>query len=164
MRRKDRAVDFDKIQTIIAQGHVAHIGMFDEEFPYVVPVNYGYEWQGEQLVLYIHGAAKGKKLSCLQANGHVCVEVDLGSTLMPAGEQASEYSAAFQSVIGYGEAVILTEPALKAHGLDLLMQHETGHGLADFKALKPQQIRATSVVRITLDHLTGKEHALPTKA
>ncbi|KRK39057.1 pyridoxamine 5'-phosphate oxidase family protein [Loigolactobacillus bifermentans] len=164
MRRKDRAVDFEKIQTIIAQGHVAHIGMFDDVFPYVVPVNYGYEWQGEQLVLYIHGAMKGKKLSCLQANGHVCVEVDLGATLISAGEQATDYSAAFQSVIGYGNAVILTDPALKAHGLDLLMQHETGRGLADFKALKPQQIRGTSVVQITLKQLTGKAHALPTQA
>lgn len=162
MRRKDREVGFDVIQKIIAQAHVARIGMFADDYPYVVPVNYGYEWQGEQLILYVHGAVKGKKIDCLQANPHVCVEFDLGATLMPASDgQAANYSAAFQSVIGYGTAEIITAPAVKMHGLDLLMQHETGHGLADFKGPKPQQIKATSVLKLTLTNLTGKEHARP---
>ena len=38
MRRKDREItDIDKIETIIASARYMHLGMFDGEFPYIVP-------------------------------------------------------------------------------------------------------------------------------
>ena len=42
MRRKDREItDIDKIETIIASTRYMHLGMFDGEFPYIVPLHYG---------------------------------------------------------------------------------------------------------------------------
>ena len=44
MRRKDREIlDLDKIESIIAGARYMHLGMFDENYPYVVPLHYGYE-------------------------------------------------------------------------------------------------------------------------
>ena len=44
MRRKDREItDIDKIETIIASARYMHLGMFDGEFPYIVPLHYGYQ-------------------------------------------------------------------------------------------------------------------------
>mgnify|MGYP000718398676 CR=1 FL=1 len=38
MRRKDREIlDLDKIESIIAGARYMHLGMFDENYPYVVP-------------------------------------------------------------------------------------------------------------------------------
>lgn len=43
MRRKDREiVDFSKIEKIISLAGYLHLGMYDEGYPYVVPLHYGY--------------------------------------------------------------------------------------------------------------------------
>lgn len=46
MRRKDREItDIDKIETIITSARYMHLGMFDGEFPYIVPLHYGYQME-----------------------------------------------------------------------------------------------------------------------
>ena len=50
MRRKDREItDIDKIETIIASARYMHLGMFDGEFPYIVPLHYGYQMEKGKL-------------------------------------------------------------------------------------------------------------------
>ena len=63
MRRKDREItDIDKIETIIASARYMHLGMFDGEFPYIVPLHYGYQMEKGKLTFYVHCAKKGHKL------------------------------------------------------------------------------------------------------
>ena len=77
MRRKDREIlDLDKIESIIAGARYMHLGMFDENYPYVVPLHYGYEMKDGKLTFYVHGAKEGHKLDCLRKNDHVFVEID----------------------------------------------------------------------------------------
>lgn len=46
MRRKDREItDIDKTETIIASARYMHLGMFDGEVPYIVPLHYGYQME-----------------------------------------------------------------------------------------------------------------------
>ena len=57
MRRKDREItDIDKIETIIASARYMHLGMFDDEFPYIVPLHYGYQMEKGKLTFYVHCA------------------------------------------------------------------------------------------------------------
>ncbi len=59
MRRKDREItDIDKIETIIASARYMHLGMFDGEFPYIVPLHYGYQMENGKLTFYVHCAKK----------------------------------------------------------------------------------------------------------
>lgn len=160
IRRRERQIELDEIEQVVAQCHVVHTAMFDDPFPYVVPTNYGYEWIDDHLVLYLHGARQGKKLTCIKRNPHVCVEIDTGAELMPHGQDAPKYSAAYQSVIGFGTATIVADDDLttKQHALDLLMQHETGRSLATFDKLDPRQIAGVGVIKIEVAELTGKAH------
>ena len=61
MRRKDREIlDLDKIESIIAGARYMHLGMFDENYPYVVPLHYGYEnerWKTDILCPWSEGRA-----------------------------------------------------------------------------------------------------------
>ena len=42
MRRKDREItDFDEMMKIIAKCDTCRVAMFDETFPYIVPLNFG---------------------------------------------------------------------------------------------------------------------------
>ena len=54
MRRKDREItDIDKIEAIIASARYMHLGMFDDEFPYIVPLHYGYQMEKGKLTFYV---------------------------------------------------------------------------------------------------------------
>lgn len=161
MRRKERQIELPEIKAVIEQCKVMHLAMNDQPFPYVVPTNYGYEWQGDTLILYSHGARQGKKRTLIAKDPHVCVEIDGGATLMTAGQSAPDYSAAYQSVIGFGIAELVDDPAVKWHALDLLMQHETGRKLASFDTLADHQIQGVGVIKITIAEFTGKAHHQP---
>ena len=62
MRRKDREItNINEIHNIIHKARILHLGMFDEEYPYIVPLHYGYSFNEDQLIFYMHGAKSGKK-------------------------------------------------------------------------------------------------------
>ena len=62
MRRKDREItDFNEMIEIIKKCDVCRIALNDEAFPYIVPLNFGLDVQGEQVFLYFHAAMEGKK-------------------------------------------------------------------------------------------------------
>ena len=57
MRRRDREVtEHSEIMHILDSGKVLHLGLVDQGKPYIVPMNYGYVFEGEKLVFYLHGA------------------------------------------------------------------------------------------------------------
>ena len=59
MRRVDREVtDRLQIKSIIEQAKIVHIGMVDENRPYVVPMQYGFEFTDGKLTLYTFTAQK----------------------------------------------------------------------------------------------------------
>ena len=57
MRRKDREVtDLSQLEEIIQQCDCIHLGLLDGDYPYVVPMNFGYERTGDQFTfLYARG-------------------------------------------------------------------------------------------------------------
>ena len=56
MRRTDREItDFSQIVEIMKRCGVCHIS-FSNEYPYVVPMNFGMKIDGEEITLYFHGA------------------------------------------------------------------------------------------------------------
>ena len=45
MRRKDREItDINEILELVAKTDVLHLGLFDGDYPYIVPLHYGYEY------------------------------------------------------------------------------------------------------------------------
>ena len=72
MRRKDREVtDIHEIFKMIDNCPVIHIAMTDNGKPYVVALNFGYERQGDDLILYFHSAYEGRKIDILKKNPEV---------------------------------------------------------------------------------------------
>lgn len=86
MRRADRQVtDPQEINQIIKTAKVLHLGLFDGNFPYVVPLHYGYEQENGVFVFFLHSAKDGHKLEQIQKNPHVCVELECEVSPIPAG-------------------------------------------------------------------------------
>ena len=73
MYHADREIrDKEIIKAILDMCDVINIGFFDGEYPYVLPVNFGYEYE-DNLVFYMHHAIDGYKNKLVENNPKVCV-------------------------------------------------------------------------------------------
>ena len=152
MRRKDREItDFDEMMKIIAKCDTCRVAMFDETFPYIVPLNFGTDVEDNQLYLYFHGAKIGKKIDLMRQNKNVSFEIDCEHNIIMYDERMS-CTMGYESVIGYGEVEFLSEEE-KMHGLKVLMRH---YHEEDFK-FNTKMIGATEVFRIKVLSMTGKK-------
>ena len=152
MRRKDREItDPAQIQDILAGAKILHLGLFDTQYLYVVPLHYGYQYDGTEIIFYIHGAAQGKKVDLIRKNPNVCVEVDCNVELLPS-EKPCNYSSAYASVIGTGTATVLENIDEKIEGLKMLMLHQT---TKDFE-ISEQMAAHVTVVKINIKAFSAK--------
>ena len=124
MRRKDREItDLEEITEIIQRCDICRIALHDREYPYILPVNFGFERSGTDLLIYIHGAKEGTKHTLIQQNNKVSFEMDCSHRLIPpAGDECCSASMAYESVIGQGEITLLSGEE-KLHGLSVIADH-----------------------------------------
>lgn len=152
MRRKDREItDINEILELVAKTDVLHLGLFDGEYPYVVPLHYGYEYADGTLTFYMHGAREGHKLDLINANPNVCVELENDVELIP-GDVACAYGSSYFSIMGRGTASIVTDEEEKIKGLKLLMENQTGRAFE----IDARMAAAVAVIKVTTDNFTAK--------
>ena len=119
MRRIDREItDAAAIAAIMARCQVLRLAMNTEGAPYILPLNFGMEPDG--MTIYVHCAAEGEKYRLIERDSRVAFEMDcmLG---MDIDEVHQECSTRYESVIGWGEAVEITDVEEKRHALRRIM-------------------------------------------
>ena len=155
--REKLVTDMDEIVKILDNSKVVHVGMIDGDEPYVVPMNYGYTFENDKLIIYLHGARRGRKLDVIRANPKVFFEAECD--LVPfEGDIACRYGIAYSSIMGKGIAEIIDEDAEeKKKALSLLMKTQTGK---DFE-FNEKLVSIVSVIRIDIDDYTAKARPIP---
>ncbi|MDR1785691.1 MAG: pyridoxamine 5'-phosphate oxidase family protein [Spirochaetaceae bacterium] len=162
MRRNDKEItDTAEKLRIIAECKVCRLALCDRGLPYIVPLNYGYAFDGGVLTLYFHGAREGRKIDIIRVNNTACFEVDCGQKLIePAqGDGACKYGYAFKSVVGWGKITFVEDRAEKTGALSLLMAHQTGSSRA-FR-FDQAAVERVLVFKMTVEEFTGKHKELP---
>lgn len=158
MRLKKREVsDPIVLKQILQECRVVRLGLKDEEGMFIVPVNFGYEMAEEEtenpgLRLYFHSAADGRKVDALACDPHVAVEMDCGYELI-TGDYSCSFSNAYKSIMGNGQARLVTDPDEKIHGLTLIMEHTAP---CEKPAFREEALNCTHVYCIDLVTYTGK--------
>lgn len=124
MRRKDREVtEIDEIATIMEKCDVCRIAINDEVYPYILPVNFGFERDGDCFIIYIHGSKHGTKHELINRDNKVSFEMDCSHRLIqPNGEESCTASMAYESVIGQGAMTLLPENE-KERALAIILNH-----------------------------------------
>lgn len=152
MRRKDREItDFDEILSVMQKCDVCRLALHDEPYPYILPLNFGMEVEGEQqITLYFHGANAGKKYELLARNPHVGFEMDCGHELV-LDEEKGNCTMAYESVMGTGIVEIVPDAGKEA-ALRRLMAH---YRAADFP-YNPKMVPATTILKLTVNSVTAK--------
>lgn len=147
MRRKDRMIDIKECQNILEKteyGTLATIG--EDGYPYSIPLSYCYI----DNTVYFHCAGTGKKLSDLEFNHKVSFSVVGDIENIP-----DKFTTKFESVILFGKAVI-AEGNDKERALLGLVKKYSPNFYEQGKQYISKAAAATTVVKISIEHMTGK--------
>ena len=155
MRRKDREItDQNELNRIMKDNYVCRIAFYDEEYPYILPLNYGLYCNEGEVALILHGAKQGKKIDLIKKNNKVSFEIDKVGELITGPDHCS-YSSKYESVIGQGEIEIIEE-ADKVELLNYFMRQYHNQELS----FKEGALQATCVMKLKVNSLTGKRKNL----
>jgi nitroimidazol reductase NimA-like FMN-containing flavoprotein (pyridoxamine 5'-phosphate oxidase superfamily) len=155
MRRKDKEItSADKKIEIVEKNKVCRVALSRNNFPYIVPLNYGFTFEGNKLTLYFHSATEGKKMDIIKANSNACFEIDCDCKLVES-EKPCSYGYEFKSIVGFGKIVVMATTEEKIKGLNILMKHQTGkEAQYDF----PEEVlRKVIVYKMEVEEFTGKQ-------
>ena len=140
-------MDQTTIGSIISGAKVCRLGLANENQPYVIPLSVGYH----DNTLYFHTGKKGKKMEILKKNNRVCFEMEADLEVIPA-ENPCKWNIHYRSVVGYGRALILEDPAEKRKALDVIVRHYGGT-LMEYEGKRVDGL----AVKVPIDSMTGKE-------
>lgn len=154
MNRIDRKMtEINDIMELISRVKFCAVAVNDGGTPYVVPISYGYEFSEDDsiLTLYFHCAKKGKKSYLWLKNGKASFSIASMDGLIE-GEKACDYSCNYASVIGSGSLRQLSDPDEMAHGLEKIMENQTG----DKWTIKSEETKGVALWKLCSSDFTGK--------
>ncbi|MDP6099867.1 MAG: pyridoxamine 5'-phosphate oxidase family protein [Dehalococcoidia bacterium] len=149
MRKKEREItDPAEMESIIKRAIVCRIALSDNDVPYMVPVNFGYQ----DGCLFIHTAREGMKIDIIRRNNRVCfgVEADLELT---EGATACKWGMRYRSVIGFGIASFVEGSEDKRAALDIIMRHYS----SDSHEYSEKLVKKVAIIRVEIDTMAGKQ-------
>lgn len=158
MRRNDREVtDWNEILGIVQRCELCHIAFHGEEYPYVVPLNFGFETRDKQLFLYFHGAAEGRKHKLLRKNPKVAFVMEHMQGISGSENGiACRCSAFYESVMGEGTLEYIHGEE-KIAALRCLMRHYAADS-PEPSHFDSAVLQKTAVLRLAVHSLTAKRH------
>ena len=152
MRRVDREIlDDEQILAIMKQSLVVRVAFFDEQYPYIIPMSFGVQYDAGKFVLYLHCAKEGKKLQLLAKNPHVAFEMESKSEVV-LGKSPCGATMKYESVCGNG-VITIAESEEMASGLAVIMEQYDSNKQEQFE---PNAVKQVIVLRLEVDNITGK--------
>lgn len=147
MRRKDKALSTDAVMLLLQTSEYGVLSTADAQGqPYGVPLNFVFS----RGCLYFHCALEGRKLDHLLVNRKVSFCVVGRTRLLPA-----EFSTEYESVIVFGEAVVVQGAERHQALLDLIEKYSPEFIDAGRRYIEMHD-KQTQVVRIDIQAMTGK--------
>lgn len=152
MKRKEREIrDIIEIEEVIRKSDVCHVAFANNDYPYMVTMNFGYRNDNGKMI-YFHCSTEGKKLEMMDKNNFVCFEFDTGHILRE-GTDACDFGMTYRSVVGWGRLSRVTGREEREEGLLAIMEHYSGRRNHSFK---PAILARTLVLKLEITEMTGK--------
>ena len=148
--------DSATIHAILDAGFLAHVGFCLDGQPFVVPTLYGRA--GERL--YMHGSAASRTLKELDRGAPACLNVTVVDGLVLA-RSAFHHSMNYRSVMAFGTARAIQDPALKTHALRVISEHLVAGRWEAVRAPSGQELKATAVLEFTVEEASAKVRTGP---
>lgn len=150
MYKKDRQLSAEKTAEIFEKGHHGILSVNgDDGYPYGVPVNYVY-LDGR---IYIHSAKYGYKMDALEKSDKVCFTSILDSEILP-----SKFTAAFESVIAFGKASLVSDDSEKKKVLDTFIDRFAPEFKEGGQKFIKTAFEKTAIIKIDVESIKGKAY------
>ena len=150
MRKKEREMSRPEAEEILAKGMYGVLSMHaGDDYGYGVPLSYVFQDNS----IYLHWALEGKKLAYLRRHNKVTFCVVGEADPVP-----DKYSMKYKSVIVFGRAIEVNNQEQKVKTLiDLVKKYYADpEHIEKGKEVAANFVDKTVVIRIEIDHLTGK--------
>lgn len=158
-RREKEITDKTAIQTILDTCKYLHLGVSIDDMPYVVTLNYGYEWDESDghLILYLHTAKKAHLLSIIAKNQNCAFSMECNVEPF-YGPIPCRNGMVYESIMGSGKISVLDTTEDKSYGLRRIMKAQTGSDRGDFDE---RLVSIVSVMRVDVKKMMAKKRELP---
>ena len=149
--REKGSRDFTLACEIIDAARICHVGFTREQQPYVVPMALARDKE----CLLLHGSVVSRLMKHLAHGMPCCVTVTHLDGLVLA-RSAFHSSMNYRSVMVFGNAVAVTDPAAKSRGLDILTERLAPGRLADVRGSTRKELNATLLLSLPIRDFTVK--------
>ncbi|MEL7071356.1 MAG: pyridoxamine 5'-phosphate oxidase family protein [Cyanobacteria bacterium J06634_6] len=143
--------DFETIASILDEGLVCQVGFVQNEQPIVIPTAYG----RVDKQIYIHGASASRMLKSLLTGIDVCVSVTLLDGIVLA-RSVYHHSMNYRSVVLFGRAQAVNEPAEKMQALKAFTEHVMKGRWDEVRSPSAEELAATCVLSLPIDEASAK--------
>ena len=138
------------INLVLKNAISCNISMANNNIPYMVTVNFGYDSD----YIYFHSNQKGTKVDMINSNPLVCYGLHYGVEVF-SNKQACNWGTKYRSISGTGKAELLTNEDDKTNGLLAIMQKYSG---SNEHVFNEHILDHTNVYRISLKNATVKNN------
>ena len=158
LKRLPKRGEFDHaaVYRILDEAFICHVGFVADGKPVVIPTSYG-RIDDE---LYIHGSAASRMLRSLEEGIDVCVTVTLIDGLVLA-RSAFHHSINYRSVVIFGAAKLVNDPAEKLKALHAFTDHVVPGRWEEVRPPSESELRATLVFKLRLVEVSAKVRTGP---
>jgi len=139
------------IHAILDDGFLAHVGFSLNGQPFVIPTLYG----RNENKLYLHGSAASRMLRELEGGIPACVTVTLVDGIVLA-RSAFHHSMNYRSVVAFGTARKIEDPAHKTKALQVISEHLIRGRWAEVRGPSDLELKATSVLEFSVEEASAK--------
>ena len=152
MRKADREIKSkEEIIDIIKRCDVIRLAFNNGDYPYILPLNFGFEVKNDKVIFYLHSALEGTKIDIMKKDNRASFEMDTKHELQYY-EEKGYCTMSYESIIGRGRIRILSEEE-KMNALKKLMGH---YHKSEDTYFNPAAISRTLVYSLEVEEMTAK--------
>ena len=147
VRRKDRELSVELATKVLAEGEYGFLATVGADGQACgVPLNYVFK----NKCLFFHCALEGHKLDNIRANNKVSFCVVGRSSVLP-----DKFTTAYESAVAFGTASEV-QGSEKVEALLNLLEKYSPEFMEEGKKTIDKYIKMTTVIKIDINHITGK--------
>ena len=149
LRRKKQLLSEQETLRVLEEGKTGIVGVLgDDGYPYTVPINYVLL----EDKIYFHSAKKGHKVDA------IAKEPKVSMTVVERDDVVSrEFTTYFRSIQLFGKAYVVEDEAERNVAFRALCEKFSGADLDRYEEIMSKEAAAAAIVRIDIEHITGKE-------
>ena len=152
MRKSDREIKSkEEIIDIIKRCDVIRLAFNNGDYPYILPLNFGFEVKNDKVIFYLHSALEGTKIDIMKKDNRASFEMDTKHELQYY-EEKGYCTMSYESIIGRGRIRILLEDE-KMNALKKLMGH---YHKSEDTYFNPAAMSRTLVYSLEVEEMTAK--------